>query len=120
MIQTFILEILNKPRHLRAADQPFDAFDWNVDQENVTKRSAPIGNNVIYNLHGNTPLNKMTVEAQVELKLHAAQLIKCANNSFVIIDRTCRLCGFKWTTSHDLKLHLLSTEHVNRCEELKD
>jgi ATP-dependent RNA helicase TDRD9 len=119
MIQTLVLDILNKQRPLRAADKPFDPFDWNVDQENVYKRTDPNGNEGIYTFLGLPRLQEMSDRDKAKLRLHVVQLVKCAKNTFTIHNQICRLCGFEWTTTQELTLHLLSTEHVNRLEELQ-
>lgn len=119
-IRTLLLDTLNKSRPFMEINSPFDAFKWNIDQEETVVRSNPYGNRGMFGFIGIPKLYKMTDEAKDALIQHADELERCADNRVSFHRKICQLCNFEWQTAPELKIHLLSTKHKIRFQKLID
>lgn len=119
-IREKLVELVNKKRSVMDAHEPYDAFNWNVDQTEVINRVDPQVNPSMFNFIRVPVIGQMPNEMRLELQQHVMNLKKCASNTMALYKKTCRLCGFQWDTTPELKLHLLSKKHIKRCENLFD
>lgn len=116
-IQKFFLSLLNAPnRRVLEICRPNDAFEWNVDQ---TDKTVTVCNGPYWIFDSiNIPKIKPLIVSE-ELKLHAAQLKMCAEGNFIIHTKVCQLCNYVWDHFLELRMHLLTTKHRSRCEQMQ-
>lgn len=117
-IQSVFIDLLKKTRPLLETCLAQRQFNWNEDQEDVVKLIEPHKNRNIFSVLPVPPLHQVPTLVKNDLLKYIAELKLCATGNITIYNRCCKLCNVEWQTQDDLKLHLMSKMHINRCAQV--
>lgn len=115
-IKVVLVKILIESRTRRETDETGVIFEWTKDVEDIEEQ--PKFHNHIFEFIEYPTLVKMSQEKIAKLLDHAEDLETGGHKYMKLYSQECKLCNVFWSNRGDLAIHLLSSLHQKRKQDL--